>query len=103
MSAAADVAIAALNRNFLLDYPREAARRIETLPAKEVSELLAAQPLHVMLPVWGNLASDVEESLFAQLPQARASALISELEPARSAALLNRLEAVQRKRVNVLA
>lgn len=98
MSTAADAAFAALNQHFLLDYPREAARRIEAMPARAVSELLAAQPLHVMVPVWDNLASDVEEAVFDALPESRAVELLAELEPNRSAGLLNRLEEPERER-----
>lgn len=92
MNAGAETAIAALNLHFLLDYPREAARRIEAMPAGEVSALLADQPVHAVVPVWQSLATDVEQAVFAELPEARAVALLAELEPARSAALLSRLE-----------
>lgn len=98
MNAGPEVAIAALNQHFLLDYPREAAWRMEAMPAREVGELLASLPLHVMVPVWDHLASDVEEAVFTELSEARATALLTELEPARSAALLNRLDVNDRDR-----
>ncbi|MGP1676832.1 MAG: magnesium transporter [Burkholderiales bacterium] len=98
MNAAAEAAVAALNLRFLLDYPREAARRIESMPAREVSAMLAAQPLHAVVPVWHSLATDVEQAVFTELPQARAAELLAELEPARSAALLNRLDEDERER-----
>jgi magnesium transporter len=85
-------AVAALNLRYLLDYPREAARRIEAMPISEVSEMLASQPLHAVVPVWHSLATDVEQAVFTGLPEQRAAELLAELEPARSAALLNRLE-----------
>ncbi|MBK6631396.1 MAG: magnesium transporter [Betaproteobacteria bacterium] len=98
MNASAETAIAALNLHFLLDYPREAARRIEAMPADEVSTLLAGQPVHAVVPVWQSLATDVEQAVFAELPEERAVALLAELEPARSAALLSRLEEDERER-----
>ncbi|MCZ7655720.1 MAG: hypothetical protein M5R42_17880 [Rhodocyclaceae bacterium] len=98
MNASAETAIAALNLHFLLDYPREAARRIEAMPADEVGALLADQPVHAVVPVWQSLATDVEQAVFAELPEARAVALLAELEPARSAALLSRLEEDERER-----
>ncbi|MBE0621815.1 MAG: magnesium transporter [Burkholderiales bacterium] len=98
MNTAAEAAVTALNLRFLLDYPREAARRIEAMPAREVSEMLAAQPVHAVVPVWNSLATDVEQAVFTELPQARAAELLAELEPARSAALLNRLEEDERER-----
>ncbi len=81
MSTGAEVAIAALNLHFLLDYPREAARRIEAMPPDEVSAMLAAQPVHAVLPVWHSLASDVEQAVFTELPEPRAVELLAEMEP----------------------
>ncbi len=92
MKAGADAAIAALNLRFLLDYPREAARRMETMPAAEVGRLLANQPPHAVVPVWQYLATDVEQAVFGELPEERARTLLAELEPARAAGLLNRLD-----------
>lgn len=97
MNTSTETAVAALNLRFLLDYPREAARRIETMPAREVSELLAAQPVHAVLPVWHSLAADVEQAIFNKLPAQRAAELLTEMEPARSASLLNRLDSDERE------
>jgi magnesium transporter len=102
MSADAAAAVAALNLRFLLDYPREAARRIEAMPAGEVSVLLAAQPVHAVVPVWHSLATDVEQAVFIALPERRAAELLAELEPARAAALLNRLGEEERERYKQL-
>ncbi|MBE0626487.1 MAG: magnesium transporter [Burkholderiales bacterium] len=102
MSADTAAAVAALNLRFLLDYPREAARRIEAMPAREVSALLAAQPVHAVVPVWNSLATDVEQAVFTELPQQRAAELLAQLEPARSAALLNRLGEEERERYKQL-
>lgn len=98
MNAGASTAVEALNLRYLLDYPREAAHHIETMPAEEVSAMLATQPLHAVVPVWHNLASDIEQAVFAGLPDQRAADLLAELEPSRSASLLNRLEEEQRER-----
>lgn len=97
MSKGAEAAIAALNLHFLLDYPREAARRIEAMPPDEVGAMLAAQPVHAVLPVWHSLATDVEQAVFTELPEPRAVELLAEMEPARSAALLSRLEEKKRE------
>ncbi|MBK6972499.1 MAG: magnesium transporter [Sterolibacteriaceae bacterium] len=98
MSAGAEAAVAALNLRFLLDYPREAARRIETMPAQEVGAMLAAQPVHAVVPVWQSLATDVEQAVFTELPEQRAAELLAEVEPARGAALLSRLDEDERAR-----
>lgn len=102
MNTGTEAAVAALNLRFLLDYPREAARRIEAMPAQEVSAMLASQPVHAVVPVWQSLASDVEQAVFNALPEQRAAELLAELEPARSAALLNRLEEIERERYKLL-
>jgi magnesium transporter len=98
MNAGASTAVAALNLRFLLDYPREAARHLEAMPVQDTSVMFAEQPLHAVVPVWSNLATDVEQALFVELPDPRAAALLAELEPARSAALLNRLDEEDRAR-----
>ena len=98
MSAGAEAAVAALNLRFLLDYPREAARRIEAMPAREVGAMLAAQPVHAVVPVWHSLATDVEQAVFTELPEQRAADLLAEVEPARGAALLSRLDEDERAR-----
>jgi len=90
-------AVAALNLRFLLDYPREAARRIEAMSALEGSEMLSALPMYAVVPVWHNLTADVEQAVFAELPDQRAAELLAEIEPSRSAALLNRLDENERK------
>ena len=40
MSAEAAPAVVALNQRYLLDYPHEAARQLETMPPAEAAELL---------------------------------------------------------------
>lgn len=102
MNTGSEAAITALNLHFLLDYPQEAARRIEAMPAHEVSTMLVTQPVHAILPMWHSLATDVELAVFTELPQQRAVELLTELEPARSAALLNRLDEEERERYQQL-
>ena len=100
MNTDAQAAVAALNLRFMLDYPREAAQRIEAMPPHEASVLLARQPLQALVPVWLSLATDVEQAVFTELPEQCAAELLAELEPSRSAALLNRLDEAERERYN---
>lgn len=97
MNTIVEVAISILNQHFMLDYPREAARHIETMPASEASTMLAAQPMHVLLPIWYSLATDVELDIFTKFPHTLAANLLTELEPARSAELLSRLDEQDRE------
>jgi magnesium transporter len=96
MNADPAAAIAALNRRYLLDYPREAAKRVESMPAAEAAGLLAAQPVRVIVPVWEYIAPDVEEALVAELPDGLLHALLAELEPIHGARLLSRLDEATR-------
>jgi magnesium transporter len=93
-----DAAITALNVRFLLDYPREAARKLEAMSAREVAETLATQPAHVIVPVWQYFAGDVEQAVMGCLPDDLASQLLTELEPGHSASLLARLPRAERER-----
>ncbi len=90
MDTDASVAIVALNRRFLVDYPREAARHLESQSIGEAVNVLASQPPHVIVPVWQYLAQDTEERILDALPDNLRSSILSELEPAASAALLLR-------------
>lgn len=91
----ADTAAAALTLRYLLDYPREAARRLERLPAEEIAAVFASQPLHALMPVWRGLTSDIEQSVLTLLPAKIARHILTELEPTEAVALLNRLSESQ--------
>ncbi len=98
MAANAAVAVAALNRRFLLDHPHEAAASLEAMSLAEAAHVLAAQPLPVVVAVWQHLVANVAEALLPALPDNVARHLLSELEPADAAALLNRLDPEARER-----
>ncbi len=91
-------AFTSLNLEFFLNYPREAARRLETMLIEDASHIISEQPMHAVLPVWQNLASDVEQILFTALPEPFAIQLLTELEPTQSATLLSRLDESERQR-----
>lgn len=97
MNANTSAAVAALNFRFLVDYPGEAARRMELMSTAEVAALLASQPPHAVVPVWEQLASDVEQAVLALLPDETVRYLLTDLEPALAAALLGRLDAEPRQ------
>lgn len=97
MNASTSAAVAALNFRYLVDYPGEAARRMELMSATEVATLLATQPPHAVVPVWEQLASDVEQAVLALLPDETVRYLLTDLEPALAAALLSRLDAESRQ------
>lgn len=94
----AEHAIETLNRSFLRDYPREAAREIEALPPESVAPALADQSIAVLTRVWDYLLPDAAENLLLQLPDDVASGLLTSLDPARATAVLDRLDDAERER-----
>jgi magnesium transporter len=85
-------AVLALNQRYLLDYPHEAARHLETLPPEEIRAVLLAQPPHAVVGAWQRLAPDVAAATLDGLPDAMARHLLSEAEPAAAAGALAQLE-----------
>ena len=85
----------ALNRAFFLNYPREAARKIETMSAQQAALLLRDQPTYVLLPLWSNLSPGVADSLLPQLPEDSAGQLLTALPAGQCASLLSRLDTQQ--------
>ncbi len=88
---------AALTHRFLLDYPHEAARLFEAMPASAAATLLAAQPPHAALRGWQALAPDVALDVLELLPDALALHLLAEAEPVASVAVLTQLDTAARK------
>ena len=79
MSAEAAPAVVALNQRYLLDYPHEAARQLETMPPAEAAELLVLPAPHAAARTWQALAPDV--ALCSECPRAATkpeSALVQE-------------------------
>ena len=91
--------VLALTRRYLLDYPREAARRLETMTAPEIGELFAAQPPHVVVRAWEALAPDVAHAVLEKVSDALGRYLVAEAEPAASAAVLAQVETEARERI----
>lgn len=92
----------ALNRAFLLNHPREAARKIETLLPKEAANLLNSQPLYMLLPVWSNLPPSVADNVLLNLSNETVSGLLTALDAGPCAALLSRFSAQKREELFAL-
>jgi magnesium transporter len=99
MSAEAAPAIIALNQRYLLDYPHEAARQLETMPPEDVAELLAAPAPHAASRTWQALAPDIAAAVLERLPETLAPRLLSEAEPSMAVAVLAQLETKRRARM----
>ena len=87
MNEEALAAARALNQRFLLDYPHEAARRLESASPREIGHLLAMQPPHAVVRAWQLLAPDIARAVVEHLPESLVRHLLSESEPASSAAI----------------
>lgn len=89
----------ALTRRFLLDYPWDAARRIESMDPPQAAAILAKQPAHVLLPLWQNLVPVAAGALLRQLPEKVAASVLSELQPGEALRVLLPLEDDQREQL----
>ena len=87
---------ASLNRYFLLNFPAEAARQIESFAAAEVLPSLQEQDAAVLVPVWSKLVPLVAATLTRQLPTDMAQQLLTEIPPGDAVRILFQLPANQR-------
>jgi len=98
VNAAVLPAAAALNQRFLLDYPHEAARLLESMAPGEAAGVLAQQPAHAVVRAWQALGPDVARAILEQLPEAMAGQLLAEAEPVAAAAVAAQWEPEERER-----
>ena len=87
---------ASLNRYFLLNFPAEAARQIESFAAAEVLPSLQEQDAAVLVPVWSKLVPLVAATVTRQLPTDMAQQLLTEIPPGDAVRILFQLPATQR-------
>ncbi|GAB5562004.1 MAG: magnesium transporter [Synoicihabitans sp.] len=86
-----------LNRSFLLDFPREAARAIELMDPADAVEELADQPIYVLRSVWEKLSPGVADRVLLEFELARATELLVALDPGICAAILSRISKERRE------
>jgi len=88
--------IAALNRRFLLDFPLNAALRVEQMDVEDAAAVLAEHPAPVLVPVFEKLAPDAGAAILVRFPDALEKALLGELLPNDAVRLLGQLDDDQR-------
>ena len=98
MSEAILPAVLALNQRFFLDFPHEAARRLERMSPADAAELLSAPTDHSPVRAWQELSPDAAQAVLEHLPPATATRFLAESEPAASASVLIRLPVDKRER-----
>ncbi len=81
-----------LNRRFFIDYPFEAAKIIEELPAIEIVDALTRQPAKVLIPAVRKLTPDTTARLLRALPDALSDELLGELPPSEAVRVLGHLD-----------
>ncbi|WP_438951575.1 magnesium transporter [Porticoccus sp.] len=86
----------ALTRKFLLDYPREAVLKIESMGPRDVAPVLGQQPVHVLLSLWRYLMPNVAAELLAFLPAEQVRQLLTELPPQDAVRTVSQMEAESR-------
>lgn len=89
----------ALNRAFLLNFPLEAARKLESMTPQEAGDSIDSQPVFVLQPVWENLAPGPAERLLLQLDENKAADLLVSLDAGICVGILSRLGADERERL----
>jgi magnesium transporter len=89
-------AITQLNERFLLSYPHEAARSLESMPVAGMVEALRTQSPAARLSSWQALAVDRAAEALTALPAEQATLLLAEADAQVSLAALAQVPAAQR-------
>jgi len=84
--------VEALNKAFLLNHPKDAARKIETMLPQDSAKLLGDQPAYILQPVWRNLPPGVADNVLLHLPDKTVSELLESMDSGLCAALLSRFD-----------
>lgn len=82
-----------LNRRFFLDFPQDAARKIEQFDVEDVIEAVVCQPVKILAPVWQYILPVTAAKLLRALPDAIADPLLEELQPPVAARILGHMDA----------
>lgn len=94
----AESVVVALENRYLRDYPREAARKLESLSADEAARTIEARAVELIVPVWEQLTTDVQERLMERLSETVVARLLGEMDPPLAAELLLAADATDRAR-----
>lgn len=81
-----------LIKRFLIDYPVDAALKIEQLSTSDVLDAVVRQPVKVLSPVWNHILPVTAAKLMRKLPDDIADALLADLSPPVAARLLGYME-----------
>lgn len=80
--------LAGLARTYLREFPTEASRQLDDLPAHEIARLLAAEPVrHAVAPL-ERLAPVLAAGVLAAMPDDARRAVMTTMDPVRAVAIL---------------
>jgi magnesium transporter len=88
----ATTGLATLARMYLREFPDEAVRRLENLPASEVARVLATEPVRYAVPLLERLAPNETADALAALPVESATAIVAGMDPVRAVTVLGWLD-----------
>ncbi len=94
---AAPSAVDALNLRFFNLFPKHAARKIETMPARDGAALFEAYPRETLQRVWESLAPGVIDKIMVSMSAERVAGFLDAMEAGRCAALLGRFDSKVRE------
>ncbi len=72
--------IEALNKAFLLNHPKDAARKIETMLPKDAAKLFSDQSAYILQPVWRSLPPGVADNILLHLPDKTIPDLLTSMD-----------------------
>ncbi len=82
---------AILGAAFLLNFPRESARKLEALSPVDAAEILQNQPINASISVWNHLSPVSADAIIPYFSKDQATKLLEALDPNISAAVLGRM------------
>ena len=91
-----ETGIAALARVYVRDFPDEAARQLDELPAPEIAGVVRSEPVRYAVPLLERLAPSTAADVLAELPAEVARDLVTAMEPVRAVAVLGWMDAEPR-------
>ena len=93
------VAAALLGARFIADYPEQAARVIEEMPARESAEFLSLQTPGHLVRLWPFLDPQSADAVLPLMSERRGAELLAAIDPIDCAQMLNRQDDGQRERL----
>ncbi len=91
--------VMALNREFIIDFPVDAAKQLETMPAQSAATILAEQTVEAIAPLFAWLVPDVAANLLRELPEALAADVLAAIAPNAALTVLGQFDPADRQRL----